>query len=339
MVIQYNYSIMTSNALISIVVPVYKVEQYIERFIHSVINQTDHDFELILVDDVSLDRSIEIAEGMLKEHCREYKIVHRKVNGGLSAARNSGIEMANGEYLFFADSDDELELDAVANMRKYISQYPMNSIFFFNATFKNPSDTIFQRWREPGQVPQELSLDAFLTLLYTGKIGAYIWQFLFKKEVFKNVRFKEGVVWEDSIIVPQLASITDKVMSLDHLFIYKYWIREGSISQSIHPSIDQVVPALDEVEYKLYPLKNETLYNDFVLFRTTLTMRLSRECFVRTKDFSRLMHIHKSWGHAIPKQNIISLKNMGRKKSAYFLILIKYFPSILYFLYRIKFLH
>ncbi len=221
--------------LISIIAPVYNVEAYIERFIYSIVNQTNKNFKLILVDDQNPDRSIIIAEEILRNYPEvQYQVVRRPKNGGLSAARNSGIEAAKGDYVYFADSDDELELTAVANMHDAISQYPNNAIFLFNAAFKSSSDATFKKWREPGHIPRELSSDAFLTLLYTGKIGAYIWQFLFRRDVFQRERFKEGAVWEDSIIVPQLVSVSNGVVSFDSYFIYRYWIREGSISQSVH---------------------------------------------------------------------------------------------------------
>lgn len=328
--------------LISIIVPVYKVEAYIERFILSVIEQTSGSFELILVDDCSPDQSIALAEQMLCE-CVDiaYRVVKRPQNGGLSAARNSGIEVAKGDYLYFADSDDELELNAIANMQNAMTQYSGKAIYFFNATFKNPTDLSFQQWRNAGEIKRELSSNDFLTLLYTGKVGAYIWQFLLRKDLFKNTLFKEGAVWEDAIIVPRLVTTAAQVYSYDEYFVYKYWLREGSISQSVHPFLDAVVPALDEVEQVLYGKKDveeDALYGQYIQFRTGIVMQLSRECFVRTNNYNRLMQIHHSWGKAIPSSNIRYLKHVGKKRSAIYLQMIKYSPSLLYFFYRMKFL-
>ena len=323
--------------LISIIAPIYKVEAYIERFIRSIVDQTCLEFELILVNDFTPDNSVTIAENLLQQYPHiQYRVVNRKQNGGLSAARNSGIEVASGEYLYFADSDDELELSAIENMKSAIKEYSNASIFFFNATFKNPSDTKFHHWRSAGEIPKLLSSVDYLTLLYSGKIGAYIWQFLFRKEVFEKNRFKEGAVWEDCIIVPQLVTYSDGVVSLDQYFIYKYWLREGSISKSVHPFLDEVIPALNEVQIQLYPNGNENLYPLFVKYRTALTMTLSRECFTRTSNYKRLMQIHRTWGQSIPFDNISSLWKNKRRKSAFFICLIKYFPTSLYLLYRFK---
>ena len=324
------------NVTLSLIIPVYNVSAYIERCIKSIINQTNTDFEIVLVDDCGQDDSMAKAIALLDSSSLQYKTVRRKQNGGLSAARNSGIEASSGDYLFFVDSDDELAIDAIEHIQDVILKNRDASIFLFNATYKKPTDTLFNQWRQGGQIPNLLTVSECLHLLYKGKIGAYIWQFVFKRSLFEKIKFREGAVWEDSIIVPCLISNSNGVVSYDEYFIYKYWIREGSISQSIHPFIEEVVPALNEVESNLYSTKKEHLYNEFVLFRTTLTMRLSRECFVRTKEFRRLMEIHKRWGKDIPQANIVALKEMGKRKSAFFLKLIKYSPQVLFFLYKIK---
>ena len=90
---------------VSIILPVYNVEEYITDCINSIKNQTFKNFEIIIVDDETKDKSIEIAESLLETTDIDYKIIHRK-NGGLAAARNSGIRVAKGEYLVFVDSDD-----------------------------------------------------------------------------------------------------------------------------------------------------------------------------------------------------------------------------------------
>lgn len=95
---------------VSIVVPVYKVEQYLDRCVNSIICQTYKKLEIILVDDGSPDECPKMCEKWAKKDSR-VKVIHKK-NGGLSDARNKGIDIATGEYLLFVDSDDYLELDA-----------------------------------------------------------------------------------------------------------------------------------------------------------------------------------------------------------------------------------
>ena len=96
-----------SNPFISIVVPIYNVEKYLKKCVESILNQTYKNFELILVDDGSPDRCGEICEDLKKKDLR-IRVIHKE-NGGLSSARNAGIDVAKGEYIGFVDSDDYIE--------------------------------------------------------------------------------------------------------------------------------------------------------------------------------------------------------------------------------------
>ena len=102
---------MQNNCLVSIVIPVYNVEKYIEKCLLSVINQTYKNLEIIIVNDGTKDNSLKICE-KIKQMDERVKIINQK-NGGLSCARNTGIDNANGEYICFVDSDDFLENDFV----------------------------------------------------------------------------------------------------------------------------------------------------------------------------------------------------------------------------------
>ena len=323
---------------ISIIVPVYQVAEYIDRFMQSLIVQSDHEnFELILIDDCGTDQSIQKAIACLKEvPSINYSIIAHDKNRGLSAARNSGIDRAQGDFIYFADSDDTIDHRAIEYFLDTITNYPDHKLFFFNTSFQNIGAEKFSTWRKPFELPAVMTTEKFSQLLYSGEVGAYVWQYLFHKNIFNDLRFQEGVVWEDAIFLPQVLNLVDHIISLDHLYIYKYILRTGSISQTIHPQMDKVVSALNEVENKLYPNKNEPLYPAFVNYRTNITMRLSRECFSRTKDFNQLMSIHRTWAVSIPKKNIKQLIKNGKKKSAVFLRLLKSVPELLYFLYLIK---
>lgn len=115
--------------MISVVIPVYKVEKYIGGCINSVINQSINDFELILVDDGTPDQSIEIAEKMLTESWIEnYRIIHTE-NRGVSAARNTGLLSATGEFVIMVDADDVLSQCFLEDMLRITRDYPENDIY------------------------------------------------------------------------------------------------------------------------------------------------------------------------------------------------------------------
>lgn len=115
-----------STHLVSVIIPIYQVEQYIERCVNSVINQTYKNLEIILVDDGSTDASGEIADKYSQIDDRV--IVMHKDNGGLSSARNSGLDIANGEYVLFVDSDDWIDAEMVEYLVKLLQQYPQAQI-------------------------------------------------------------------------------------------------------------------------------------------------------------------------------------------------------------------
>ena len=115
-------------AKISIITPVFNVEKCISKTIKSIINQTYNDFELILVDDGSLDKSIEIAEQLLETSEVNYKIISQK-NSGVSSARNRGIDESCGEYIFFLDSDDYIDENFLYEMSKKIEETSCDVVF------------------------------------------------------------------------------------------------------------------------------------------------------------------------------------------------------------------
>ena len=118
---------------LSIIIPVYNVEKYLESCILSVLKQSEiNDTEIILVDDCGKDDSINIAKRIVKEYSVNYniKIVFHTHNQGLSAARNTGVKNATGDYVFFLDSDDELPENTIVTFKEYLSQYGNNVDFF-----------------------------------------------------------------------------------------------------------------------------------------------------------------------------------------------------------------
>ena len=116
------------GTLVSVVVPVYKVEDYIINTLKSIVSQTYKDLELILVDDGTPDQSIEIAEEYLKDKTIEWRVIHKK-NAGLSAARNTGIENAKGEFIICPDSDDYIEPDTIASMVQHAQEQHLSCVF------------------------------------------------------------------------------------------------------------------------------------------------------------------------------------------------------------------
>ena len=117
---------MSDNDLISIIIPIYNVEKYMEKCLNSVVNQTYNNIEIILIDDGSKDKSREICDNYAKKDNR-IKVVHKE-NNGVSSARNTGIDMSKGKYITFIDSDDYIDTDYIETLykiSKFISKLHM----------------------------------------------------------------------------------------------------------------------------------------------------------------------------------------------------------------------
>lgn len=234
--------------LISIIVPIYKVEKYVTKCIETIMNQTYKNIEIILVDDGSPDNSAQICDEYAKKDNR-IVVIHQK-NGGLSNARNSGLNIAKGEYIGFVDGDDYISNDM------YETLY--NAIKENNAQMSICDFYIVNEKEEelPNKVKTEIKEDikifnrqeAMREMLIDKNIRGYVWTKLFKKECFENLRFPEGRNYEDIAISIKCFEKTDKIVYINKQKYY-YLQRENSIDHI--KSEKNLCDALD-VSYERY---------------------------------------------------------------------------------------
>jgi len=186
---------------ISIIIPVYHVEQYIMMCLQSVANQTmTEGIECIIVDDCGDDKSIDLAREFVENYKGkiDFKIVYREQNGGLSAARNSGIEAARGEYLYFLDSDDEITPDCMELMYSLIEKYGKVDLVQGSFYETNKEKETASPYDIPEYTDDQRQIKSFL-LRYEGDIvGAQ--SRLVKREflIKHNLIFKDGIIHEDN---------------------------------------------------------------------------------------------------------------------------------------------
>lgn len=211
---------------VSIILPVYNVQDYLETSIQSVLSQTHTSFELIIVNDGSTDSSLEI--------CRHYantdnriKLIN-KSNGGLSSARNAGLDVADGDYVYFLDSDDYIDTNTIQIMVQEKEKLQVGCLVAGHINVK-----------EDGIVYNERKKS---TRIYSGKnfvhcmvnprrIGAYAWGKLFDRNLFSTLRFPVGLLYEDIMTIPWAIYDLDKVAYISTP-LYMYRQREGSILNS-----------------------------------------------------------------------------------------------------------
>lgn len=219
--------------LISVVVPVYNVENYLHYAIESLINQTYQGFEVILVNDGSTDRSGDKCEYYANNYDNIY--VYHKVNGGLSDARNFGVEKAKGELVTFLDPDDYIEPYTLELMKELSEKYTadivstkVESTLVYNdysgKNRINETDLNDVRICKKEEALIEMYNDKCATVSACGK--------LYKKDILKRYPFPLGKIYEDLFIVAEhLANASSIVLSSDKS--YKYYKREGSIVNAV----------------------------------------------------------------------------------------------------------
>ena len=211
------------NDLISIIVPVYNVEKYIEKCINSIINQTYKNIEIILVDDGSKDRSGEICDE-LKLKDNRIKIIHKQ-NGGLSDARNAGMKIANGNYIGFVDSDDYIKEDMFETLYELCKKYNSDiSIVSYYEIYHNKVIGV----RDSKKLYELNKIDAMKEILIDRAIQSYAWNKLFRRELFEQIEFPTNKNFEDIATTLLLFEKADKVVLLEDPKYY-YVRRDDSI--------------------------------------------------------------------------------------------------------------
>ena len=211
---------------ISIIVPVYRVEKYINKCVDSILNQTFQDFELILVDDGSPDNCGAICDEYAKKDKRVLS-VHKK-NGGLSDARNSGIEVASGKYIGFIDSDDYISNDMYETLYNNIVKY--NADVSVCGLYDCYGEKVVPQDIEKGVF--EFNASQAVEYMLSGKgIGLFAVNKLYKRKIFEDVRYPVGKTYEDAFVIVDILIKTKKVI-IDTTPKYYYMHRESSITLS-----------------------------------------------------------------------------------------------------------
>ena len=231
---------------VSIIVPVYKAEEYLERCVNSLINQTLSDIEIILVDDASPDKSGELCDKFAAEDNR-IKVIHKE-NEGPGEARNSGIEVASGEYMGFVDSDDFVDLNMYENLlnaaRKYNADLVLSGFKFVGGnTFEGEGVTVKEFFCEdtvfsgkdgidkllcgiPGALPRECDDSSY---------GMSVCKNLFRREIAEknNVKFmaEKKIMSEDTLFLLDFAACISKAVGIKDAY-YCYCRNGESISKS-----------------------------------------------------------------------------------------------------------
>ena len=316
---------MLDKDLISIVVPIYNVENYLNKCINSILKQTYKNIEIILVDDGSTDSSGYLCDQISKTDNRI--IVIHKNNGGLSSARNTGIDNCNGKYIIFIDSDDYIS----ENMVKFLYEDIINtqsdmSICGYYEVYKNDvKEALHSNERFT------ISSEEALSYLYSNYcvITSLAWNKIFKRNLFEKVRFTEGKVHEDDIIILDILKNINKI-SFNLKPLYYYVQRNNSITGKFSSKRLDCLYALENREHYFERIKRKDLIdlNTFKKYYIVTEFiksckknkenkyeELIKECEIKKKKYFNL----------IKKSKYISLKRKIYMFISYYFCKIYYF--------------
>ncbi|EHA1098367.1 TPA: glycosyltransferase family 2 protein [Vibrio alginolyticus] len=254
---------------LSVIIPAYNVEDYIEECLDSILNQNIEGVEVIIVDDGSKDETLSKA----KRYERSNVKVVSQLNAGQSSARNRGLKLAAGKYIWFVDSDDVVSSNSIEKLREWVKEKP--EIIAFNG------DTIIDSNNSSGRFcslnyirPKfELSVDQKTFFSRSVKENKYFVQpchYVFLREISEKINFKEGVVYEDNLFTTELFLKGDRQILIKDEYLYKRRIRDGStmtsaVTQQKVDSFKFIVEELvrDRNEYSKYI--NLSAYDRFLV--------------------------------------------------------------------------
>lgn len=201
-------------AKVSVIVPVYKVEQYLNRCVESILNQTYKDFELILVDDGSPDKCGEICDKFVEQDSR-VKCIHKK-NGGVSSARNEALDIAVGEYIYFVDSDDWIEPELLEQCVKSINLYGADIVIF--DWYDVLDECRYHRYYDVNYVKNITSVREGI---FWDKIMSMPWNKFYRAYLWEKIRFPINANFEDLVVMPDIFNDAKETFYLK-LPLYNY---------------------------------------------------------------------------------------------------------------------
>lgn len=330
------------KGMISIIVPIYKVEKYLERCIKSILRQTYKNLEIILINDGSPDNCPAICDKLAEEDKR-VRVFHIK-NQGVSNARNVGLENASGEFVTFVDSDDRIDSTMYEKLIK--KQVETNADLVFckyayedETTGKiiNVNEKRLQDFCETGDLKYFYNHTSNNDkkngeIEISESVMCNIWRTLFKKTVVENVIFNTGIKFmEDVVFLSEVLAKKDKKLAFVDEYLYFYLLRESSAVRTRAKIIYQ-----NSIEY-LKAIKNVLKNSEFEKYIPALEYFCYSECVLAKVVYGESIDINKikDWG---TNQNYKENKKITygmKQKIKYFLIRHKMF-FILKFLYKIK---
>ncbi len=265
-----------NNPLVSIIVPIYNVEQYIMRCLKSLLSQTYENIEIILVDDGSTDNCGELCDIIHKKYPDKIIVVHKQ-NGGLSDARNIGLKIAKGSYIAFVDSDDFISNKMIEIMVSNLQKYNVDMVCVNFQEFSDDTLIISLKNNEEHIYIYD-KFQAIKALFSSQKFCNFAWNKLYRVELFENIEFPKGRKMEDLGTTYLLIEKCHRIL-YNSQKLYYYYQRYDSILHTPDKKfyVDKFTLAIE----RYYYLKNK--YGDFYE-NIDYIITIIFECYQYIKD-------------------------------------------------------
>ena len=294
------------SQLVSIIVPIYNVENYLNKCVESIVGQTYTNIEIILVDDGSKDNCPKICDMLAKKDNR-IKVIHKE-NGGLSDARNSGLDICKGEYIVFVDSDDYIEKNMVELLHNNIEKNKSDiSICDFYIT-SNEKDNLNTYAKQEFSI---LGKEKY-NYLYNeySKATIVAWNKMYKRFIFDEIRYPKGRLHEDEFVI---CDILSRANSISYIMkpLYHYVQRENSIMGKVSINRFDIIDALDSRILFLKKIDDTynikmTKYQQFFRLLGLLTRLYAQKDFILKEDFlNKYINKIKKIGNEIKNYNFL----------------------------------
>lgn len=318
---------------VSVIVPVYNTVNFLEKCLLSLVNQTLDEIEILVVNDGSQDNSQQIIEEF-RENFPGKIFGFTKENGGLSDARNFGIERANGEFIGFVDSDDYISETMFEEMY-LLAQKHNAEMAICNLQKVDENGNVTQKLTQLPGFPEKIILENHLSVF--SDISYFACNKIFRQSLFENERFRKGIHFEDIELIPKLL-LKSNIIAFTPNFHYQYLERKNSISKTHTTKGLDILKAVESVESEYgksrfsaqkIPLKNFLILEGFYTFLAYLA-------FVKNdKDFYEMSDALNDFcrKRKIKIKDILQYKRFNKN----YLLSLSFRKKVYYLLYMLRF--
>lgn len=303
---------------VSVIVPVYNVELFLEKCLNSLVNQTLQEIEILVINDGSTDNSQKIIENFEKKYPEKIKSF-QKENGGLSDARNFGLKNATAEFIGFVDSDDFVTPTMFEQMY-HLSQKHNAEIVICNLQKINEKGEITQKLTQIPHLEEKIILEENFSVF--SDLSYFACNKIFKKELFENQEFKKGIHFEDIELIPKLL-LSCKTIAQTQNYHYQYFERSNSISKTHTEKGLDILNAVKSIENFIKKTKfkdNKKEIKNFIIMQGFYSflayLAFVKDDLIHQKMLNELKNFIKE--RKISKWEILSYKRFNKN---YFLSL------------------